>query len=930
MNVGVKRVRKAKAGMLRREFDSLKFHDGETVDDFGIRIGRIVTQLTVLGDAIKEEQVVRKFLQALPPRFEQIASSIETLLDLSDVFVEELIGRLKATEERHNLGGSNSIASLNLTEDELVARLSSRLQLTGSGGGSSSGGGSGSGGSERGKESSSSSSKRGHGRGRGGGRSGGGRSGSDGGNVAGNECRYCGKKGHWARECRKKKRDEAAHTAQAEEGETDQALLVATATVDIGSSSTSPAATRQEPPAIHLNESKLFVQLGDKKEENRAQWILDTGATNHMTGERGFFSELDTGVHRTVRFGDGSVVGIEGCGTVLFKCKTGEHQALTGVYHIPCLTANIVSLEQLEGDGYKILMDCGSLKIWDAQRRLLAKVARAANNLYTLNLDIGKPVCLAAQGSSAAWRWHARYGHLNFRGLRRLAERGMVRGLPQIDHVDQVCDSCLAGKQRRLAFPSEAKNRAAHKLELVHGDLCGPVMPATPSNNKYFFLLVDDLSRYMWLILLGTKDQAATVFTAFQARAEAEAGRKLGTLRTDRGGEFMARTFVEHCEQEGIQRHFTAPYSPQQNGVVERRNQMVMGMARSMMKAMSMPGWFWGEAVTMAVFILNRSPTQRVEGKTPYEVWHGHQPAVHFFRTFGCVAHVKAGSKPLTKLEDRSTPMVFVRYEQGTKAWRFYNPVTRRVHVPRDAVFEEDCPWDWGEEKGAGPNDDSEPFCIEFITIRQAIRVAGAVEAPQSPPTSPAPTTPASAPSSPATPACEPEPHTPVTPPAPMASSRARFITPPTGELDLDHDHEDDVPLRFWTMDDLVGPGPALGLASSVLTQELLVAIGDEPASVEEAKASKEWRMAMLEEMASIEENKTWTLVDLPKGQRAIGLKWVFKLKKDEHGEVIKHKARLVAKGYVQRQGIDFEEVFAPVARMESVRVVLAVAVHHG
>ncbi|KAJ1257158.1 hypothetical protein BS78_K195100 [Paspalum vaginatum] len=341
MNVSVERVRKAKAGTLRREFDSLKFCNGETVDDFGIRIGRIVTQLTVLGDAINEEQVVRKFLQALPPRFEQIASSIETLLDLSDVSVEELIGRLKATEERHNLGGSNSIASLNLTEDELVARLSSRLQLTGGGGSNSGGGGSGHGGSERRKDSSSSGGKRGRDRGRGDGCSGGGRSSPDGGNFA----------------------------------------------VNTGSSSPSPTAARPEAPAIHLNENQLFVQLGDKKEGSHARWILDTGATNHMTGERGLFSELDTGVHGTVRFGDGSVVGIEGRGTVLFKCKTGEHQALTGVFHIPRLTANIVSLGQLEGDGYKILMDCGSMKIWDVQRHLLAKVARAANNLYTLNLD---------------------------------------------------------------------------------------------------------------------------------------------------------------------------------------------------------------------------------------------------------------------------------------------------------------------------------------------------------------------------------------------------------------------------------------------------------------------------------------------------------------------------------------------------------------
>ncbi|WVZ53348.1 LOW QUALITY PROTEIN: hypothetical protein U9M48_004308 [Paspalum notatum var. saurae] len=344
-----------------------------------------------------------------------------------------------------------------------------------------------------------------------------------------------------------------------------------------------------------------------------------------------------------------------------------------------------------------------------------------------------------------------------------------------------------------------------------------------------------------------------------------------------------------------------------------------MGMARSMMKAISMPGWFWGEAVTTAVSILNRS-TQSVEGKTPYEVWHGHQPTVHFFRTFGCVAHVKAGGKPPTKLEDGSTPMVFVgHHEQGTKAWCFYNPITQRVHVSRDAVFEEDRPWDWGEEKGAGPNDDSEPFCIELITIGQACRTAGAAEAARTPPTSSAPTTPASTSSRAAMPTCGSEPRTPTaTPPAP---TMIQFASPPSGEPDLDDDH-DEVPLRFRTVENV--------LAEREATKELLAAIKDEPATAEEAKGIKEWRMAMLEEMASIEENKTWTLVDLPKGQRVIGLKWVFKLKRDEHGEVVKHKARLIAKGYVQRQGIDFEEVFAPIARMESVRVVLAVAAHRG
>jgi transposase InsO family protein len=276
----------------------------------------------------------------------------------------------------------------------------------------------------------------------------------------------------------------------------------------------------------------------------------------------------------------------------LIKCKTGGHKALTGVYYIPRLKANIVSLGQMEEPGYKIVLESGFLKLWNHAGTLAAKVKRGASRLYVLHLDVDRPVCLAAQGTSPAWRWHSRYDHLNFRGLKRLFEGELVKGLPHIDHVDQVCDSCLAGKQRRATFPTVAKFHTEEKLELVHGDLCGPVTLATPGGKRYFFLLVDDVSRYMWLVLLAMKDEALAAFTTFHARAEAEAGRKIGTLRTDRGGEVMARNFADHCTKQGMQRHLTAPYTPEQNGVMERRNQSVMGMARSMMKAMFMPSWF--------------------------------------------------------------------------------------------------------------------------------------------------------------------------------------------------------------------------------------------------------------------------------------------------------------------------------------------------
>jgi hypothetical protein len=332
----------------------------------------------------------------------------------------------------------------------------------------------------------------------------------------------------------------------------------------------------------------------------------------------------------------------------------------------------------------------------------------------------------------------------------------------------------------------------------------------------------------MWIMLLETKDEALKVFVTFQARAEAEAGARLDTLRTDRGGEFTGHDFVEHCIKQGVQWHLTAPYTPEQNGVVERRNQSVMGMSRSMLKAMSVPGWLWGEAVATAVFILNRSPTRSVEGSTPYEAWYGVKPSVSFLRTFGCVAHVKQGNKRLSKLEDRSTPMVFIGYEPGSKAWRFYNLETKRVHVSRDAIFEEDRAWNWSaEDIGEG-----EPFHMEYVAAGGDQLSVGDGSRREAVPSS----------------------------------------ETPEGSVDLDADAED-APLRFRNMEDILGPSSPPDLAERVFVEELLTAIENEPATVEEALHSKEWRAAMLEELASIRENRTWSLVKLPKGHRPIGLK---------------------------------------------------------
>jgi hypothetical protein len=134
-----------------------------------------------------------------------------------------------------------------------------------------------------------------------------------------------------------------------------------------------------------------------------------------------------------------------------------------------------------------------------------------------------------------------------------------------------------------------------------------------------------------------------------------------------------------------------------------------------MLKAKRLPGYFWGEAVSSAVHILNRSPTRALAGKTPFEAWYGERPHVHYLRTFGCIEYVKNTRPHLKKLDDRSSKKIFVGYESGSKAWRFYSPDTGCVTVSRDVVFDEAAQWNWGEPTSDGDaNDDSEPFTVEY------------------------------------------------------------------------------------------------------------------------------------------------------------------------------------------------------------------------
>ena len=205
------------------------------------------------------------------------------------------------------------------------------------------------------------------------------------------------------------------------------------------------------PQQVHLNEEKVHPEISPP-----GLWYFDTGATSHMTGDRGMFSTLDESVQGTVKFGDGSRVAIRGRGSVIFRGQSGNQRALSEVYFIPSLSSNIISVGQLDEGGCRIQIHEGLMTIHDTVGRMMAHIRRSISRLYTAVLTIDTPACLLTKNDDETWRWHARMGHLHFRALRAMSSKSMVRGMPLIDRVDEYCNGCTLDKQHRAPFPQAA------------------------------------------------------------------------------------------------------------------------------------------------------------------------------------------------------------------------------------------------------------------------------------------------------------------------------------------------------------------------------------------------------------------------------------------------------------------------------------------
>ncbi|TYK18672.1 Retrovirus-related Pol polyprotein from transposon TNT 1-94 [Cucumis melo var. makuwa] len=363
------------------------------------------------------------------------------------------------------------------------------------------------------------------------------------------------------------------------------------------------------------------------------------------------------------------------------------------------------------------------------------------------------------------------------------------------------------------------------------------------------------------------------MFKRFKALVEKESGYYIKALRSDRGGEFTSNEFKTFCAENGIRRPMTVPFTPQQNGVVERKNRTILNMARSMLKCKKMPKEFWAQAVECTVYLSNRSPTRSLWNKTPQQAWTGRKPSIGHLRVFGCMAYAHIPDQKRSKLDDKSEKYVFVGYDASSKGYKLYNPVTKKTIVSRDVVFDEEASWNWNDE----------PEDYKFLCFPDERDEPSDIA---SPPTSP------------------------ITPQQSTSSSSASSSEGPRG---------------MRSLQDIYDETEELSQSFNNLTLFCLFA-DSEPLNFEEASQNDKWKIAMDEEIKAIKKNDTWELSTLPNGKKAVGVKWVFKIKRNEKGEVERYKARLVAKGYSQRKGIDYDEVFAPVARLETIRLLIALA----
>ena len=427
--------------------------------------------------------------------------------------------------------------------------------------------------------------------------------------------------------------------------------------------------------------------------ENFSHWIVDSGATNHVCSSLQMLSSYKPLIDGDflMRVGNGAEVSAKAVGVARLYFAN-KYLVLNNVYFIPGFRRNLISISRLYEQLFGISFYNNQIII--SRNGLNICYANCENGLYILRpnepmllnnelfkVEHPKPKKQKVSHNNDTYLWHLRLGHISLDRINRLVKDGPLRELSV--STLPVCESCLEGKMTKRHFSAKGY-RAIEPLELVHSDVCRPLNVQARGGYEYFITFIDDYSRYGYVYLMRKKSETFGKFKEFLAEVVKQLGKSLKTLRSDRGGEYLDIEFKDYLLEHGILSQLTAPGTPQQNGVSERRNRTLLEMVRSMMSYSSLPFSFWGYALQTAAYILNVVPSKSVQ-KTPLELWSGRKPSLRHFRIWGCPAHLLKGKTG--KLEPKIEVCLFVGYPKGTRGGLFYSHQDKKVFVSTKCYF---------------------------------------------------------------------------------------------------------------------------------------------------------------------------------------------------------------------------------------------------
>lgn len=670
------------------------------------------------------------------------------------------------------------------------------------------------------------------------------------------------------------------------------------------------------------NTKPMANMAGKGDETETGEWIVDSGCTEYITHmSNALINKRNTPFEPPVVIPNGESIPIQGKGNHVLPggIKIDE------VLYVPDFNFNLLSVSRLTRD-----LQCSMTFFPDffimqgLQRRNLIGVGRCRKGLYRMKMVQERKAMFVNVET-----WHKRLGHASKEKLNKLdfLKTSTI-------NLGNFCDSCARSKHTRLPFPSSFIKTVA-PFDLVHCDVWGGYRVPSYTGANYFLTLVDDFSRAIWIFLLKHKSDASKRLQDFHKMVEVQFKKQIKRIRCDNGGEFTSGDMMEFYNKKGILLETSCPHTPQQNGVVERKHRHLLETARALRFEANLPKRFWGECVLTAAYIINRLPSKVLKNKTPYELIWDEKPDYGILRIFGCLVFFKNNNTKGDKFEERGKSGVFLGYPPGTKGYKILDLKTRKIVVSRDVHFHEEIfPFktmqnydEIFEEPQIHHDCSCEPIPNESLNEQSA--------QPEAEPNSEM--GPEMAPVEDET---ETQPNDEVTHNVdvvePQTNARpARTKTQPSKLKDFVVQVPPSVQHPTSTSNQVASTVsyPISNFVSyknfSTNHMAFLTAItqNDEPKSFKQASQDARWREAMQKEIKALEKNGTWSLENLPKGKRAIDSKWVYKIKYKPNGEVERYKARLVAKGFTQMEGVDYHDTFAPVAKLVTVRTLLAIAV---